>query len=165
MATQMVKAAWRYLRASGVPAALVAGGLLGVDQTFPDGWVFSGDLTGDPYRSVEGTGKCAVVLYTYDAWSAAGAMHTLRYPRLQIAVYADDTRDQLGNPVEHDAELRCEAVHWAIHPLFHDAANRVHAFDDLRVISSVQGSALSVMAIPNGDGAVRGVAAYDITLG
>lgn len=165
MATTLVKAAWRYLHDSGVPASLVSAGLLGVDDVFPGGWVFSGDLTGDPYRQVEGTGKCAVVLYSYDAWAPATTMHTLRFPRLQVAVYADDSRDPGGNPLTHDAETRCEAVHLAIHPLFHDPGNRVHAFSDLRVVSTVQGNALSLMAIPNGDGAVRGVAGYDITLG
>lgn len=167
MASSLVTAAWRYLMATPVPAALISSGLLGSDPTggpYARGWVFSGFLGGDPYRAVEGSGKCAVVLYQYDTWAPATQMHTLRYPRLLLAIYADDTRDTLGNPVTHDAEARVESIYAAVNPLFHDPGNRVRFFDRLRVISTIQGQGLSVMEIPNGDGAVRGTVAYDLTL-
>jgi hypothetical protein len=167
MATPLVKAAWRHVMDSPVPARLIFDGLLGRDPyngAYPDGWVFSGDLSGDPYRPVEGTGMCAVVIYTYDHWSPGSDRHTLLFPRLQIAIYADDSRDDNGNPTRHDAEERCVTVYRALRPLFHDAGNQVRQFGTMRVISTLESQSLSLMAIPNGDGAVRGVAAFDVTL-
>jgi hypothetical protein len=164
MAIRLVKAAYRYLMASGVPANLVSAGLLGTDPLYATGWVFSGDLTGDPFRAVEGTGKCAVVLYSFDHWAPSTQLHTARYPRLNVAIYADVSRDAQGNYTGHDAEDKAEAIYEQINPLFHDAANRVHAFDDLLVVSTLMGNPLSLMDIPDGDGAVRGLVAYDLTL-
>jgi hypothetical protein len=40
----------------------------------------------------------------------------------------------------------------------------VRQFGTMRVISTLESQSLSLMAIPNGDGAVRGVAAFDVTL-
>jgi hypothetical protein len=161
----LVTSAFRYLMASEQAFRLVQYGVIGADPpggAFANGWIFSGDLTGDPYRTVEGTGKCAVVLYTYDA----SQMHTMRYPRLHMAIYADASRTPgTLSPTTHDAQAKAEQVFTALNPLFHDPANRVRSFDGLRVLSTLQGGAFSLSLIPSGDGSIRGDVVYDVTLG
>lgn len=168
MPRPLVTAARRHLMASGIPANLISLGLLGADPSggaFADGWVFSGDLTGDPYRPIEGTATSAIVLHSYDDWAPSTLLHTARYPRLRITIYSDVSRDDDGNPSRgHDAENTAESIFLSINPLFHDAANRIHHFDTMPIISTVMGDGLTLMEMPDGDGAVMGTCSYDVTV-
>lgn len=170
MPIPIVTAAYRHLMASGVVSALVADGLLGADPAggpYESGWAFSGaadNIESSP-RNPGGTGKSALVLYSYDHWAAATMFHTLEYPRLHLAIYADCSRDSSGNRVKDDGDARAYEIWQRISPLFHDPGNQIHAFDDLRVISTLEGESLSIDEVPSGDGMMRAHVLYDITLG
>ena len=163
MPVPIVRAAWRYLMDSGALTDLV-GPTIGTDATWPAGWVFAGDRDGNPFRAAEGTGKVSVVLFSNDHWSAPGHNHTAQFPLLRVNIFADPDRDAGGQPTKHNAEDKAQAVYDRIRPLFHDAANRVSRFDDLPIISTVEGSSLGLFGVPEGDGTVMGVATYEIAL-
>jgi hypothetical protein len=164
--TDLLPQVYRYVTIDNadVVTALVTANLLGKDSLYPTGWVFTSDSEGKPARDIENSGKCAIVFSSYDSWSPQTRMHTSKFPRLSVHIYADVTRDAQGMPTKQDAEHKAKLVWKAISPLFHDAANRIHAFHDLPVISTIEGQAFSVFPVPNGDGAVRADVSYDLTL-
>lgn len=162
-------AAWLHLTGTpGLLTQLQAAGLGydpadGPDNEFASGWVFAGDPDGNPYRSVDGTGKAAVVLYSSGEWTLASQYRSTQYPRLYVAVYADHTRDpDTGAPLHHDAKNKVKAIRDLIHPLFHDPANQIHAFGPMRVHSTLQGGPWSVLPVPDKDGLLRGECAYNL---
>ncbi len=165
--SELVPAAFRYLLGSAPMQALLTEGVVGRDdpgETWEAGWVFAGDSTGEPYRDLENTGQCAVVITSYDQWSPATQMHSNEFPRLNLLIYADPGRDSMGNPLAHDAENKVKDVFGRLNSLFHDPGNRIHLFDDLYVVSTLQGGALSIGPVPNGDGLVQGRVSYDVAL-
>lgn len=156
--------AYRYFMASPVKAALIEQGLLGFDppgRPFEDGWVFRGDQD-TPYKEVTTSGKCAIVFESSTVWSTPSQFQqNVEFPRLDVAIYADASRDSKGNYIKHDAQDRAKAVFDAIKPLFHDAANRVHYFDTLMVVSTLLGSGPTIMPIPGADFAERLTASFN----
>lgn len=160
--------AWRYATADAGLLALVADGTIGADATgaypAPKGWIFRDINDERPPRNVEGTGKAAVLLGYWSHWSNQVRHHTTKFPILSVFIYADPTRDASGSPIAQDAESKVGKVWKEIDRLFHDAANKIHMFDTLRIVSSVESSPLGILDIPDGDGAVRGTVRYDITL-
>lgn len=143
--------AHRYLMSSGVPDQLRVEGLLGSDPKFPH-WVFVQQTNNRSFREVEGTGFAAVVLSSYESWSTPSQFQqSVKFPKLNLTIYADCSRDSLGNYTKHNGADRAMEIFDRVFPLFHDAANRVHWFDELRVISTLLGSGPSVMPIPDGD--------------
>jgi len=170
----MVYAARQHLLDSGVLTDLVDNPdpdvprdpekIIGADLQWPNGWVFAGDTEGRPYRVVEGTGKVCIVLFCNGPWSSPSRNHTTEFPLLRVNIYADPDRDENSAPTKHNAEDKIDQVYKLIKPLFHDAANVVHKFDIMPIISTVGGSALTLLEIPEGDGSVVGAATYEITL-
>jgi hypothetical protein len=159
----IVKPAYRYLMASGVPATLITDGLLGADPTYPTGWVFSGEQQGLPFREVENTGKCAIVLYSYDTWATPSMyQQNVAFPRLRLAIYADTERDAEGNYTKHDGDDRARAVWDRVWPLFHDARNIVRKFDTLHIVSTLLEGGPDLMPIPGGDNAHRLTASFRV---
>lgn len=161
-----------YIVNSGVPQQLMASTpqLLGYDPSggpydwAKGGWVMGSDPAGNPYRDVESTGLCAIVFYIADEWAAPATFRSAQYPRLHLQVWADPDRDADGSPTQHNAEDKARHIWRLLHPLFHDPANVIHAFDTLRVHSTVQGGTWSIMEVPNGDGSVRGDCTYNLHL-
>lgn len=160
----LLVAARRYLVDSGVPTRLISEGLLGSDDLYPEGWIFQDTADGSPFRDPENTGTCAIVLDSVDTWAAQNNHNTSTFPRLRITIFADPTRDPAGSPLKYDARVKARKVWEAVNPLFHDAANRVHAFDSLPIVSTLQGGGFSVQDVPNGDGQVRATCGYDLIL-
>ena len=176
---------WRYATADAGVQALVNDGTIGADP-FPAshtapwttghsayewhpafskyGWIFRDVNDERPPRNVESSGKAAVLFGYWSHWSQQVRHHTTKFPILSVFIYADPTRDAGGSPIAQDAESKVRKVWKEIDRLFHDAANKIHMFDTLRIVSSVESSPLSILDIPDGDGAVRGTVRYDITL-
>lgn len=132
---------------------------------YTDWWVFSGfDSEGNPFRNVEGTGLCAIVLLSRGQW-ATNRHNTARFPVLQVAVYADCSRDGAGNVAARDATLRCNVVAKLLRDTFHDASNGTHDWPNgLRVHSCVLQNDLSVTDVPKGDGVVRGLMTFEVAV-
>lgn len=159
---------WRYAVADAGLMQLVTDGVIGKDATggaYEAGWVFRDIGDQLPPRPVENTSKAAVLFSHVDHWSAQVRHHTTKFPILTVFLFADATRDPSNlNPIQQDAEHKVRVIWKEIDRLFHDSANKIHVFDQLRVVSTVEGSPLSIMDIPDGDGAVRGTVRYDIIL-
>lgn len=160
---------WRYATADAGLLALVTDGTIGKDADggaydAPQGWVFRDINDQRAPRPIEGTGKASVLFSQFDHWSNQTRFHTSKFPILTVFIFADVTRDGSGSPIAQDAEDKVRRVWREIDRLFHDAANEIHMFDTLRIVSSVESSPLSILDIPDGDGAVRGTVRYDITI-
>jgi hypothetical protein len=137
-----------------------------VTDAWHGGWVFQGYADdGGLYRTVEGTGKAAVVLLGRDTWGGPNQHNTAEFPLLRIHVFADCSRNKDGSTAARDQDERCYRVWNVLRPLFHDAANHVEYWDDLRIVSSVVQQDLSLMDVPSGDGLVRGSATVAVVLG
>lgn len=166
------QAAVEKILASTAVQALI-GTDIGQDATgegpFTAGWVFrSHDNEMSPYRDVQATGKACIVVAERESWTSPNLYNTAQFPTLFIVIYADSARATNGTsitPAQRDSRDRCQRVHQAVHPLFHDAANQDHNWPlGLRVISSVCQSELTMLDVINGDGKVQGVARYSISL-
>lgn len=95
--------------------------LIGAEEA-PDGslWVFQGlDADGRPFRDPEGSGKCVLVLSSRSEWSAPNKHNTFEFPKLQVLIYADSTRNEDGTPALRDAERKINKIHRAMDVLFH----------------------------------------------
>lgn len=173
--TDLLKASYMHVMNSERIQDLINSGIIGRDVApnpivYPYGWVFTSMTDDKPMRDVEGTGKCAVVLTYHDHWSPQTLWHSSKFPRLNVLIYADASRDTSGMITRRDAEDKAKLVWRAIDPLFHDSANRIRFFEDLAhpkflpIVSTVEGIAFSILEVPKGDGAVRASVSYDITL-
>jgi hypothetical protein len=163
----LLPAAYRYVMAQASVQALITDGTIGKDTVggaYASGWVFSGSNDGIPPRNVEGSEQCAILFMSYSHWSSAVRHHSGQFPILTVSIFADPDRDDNDSPIAKNAESKAKRVWDVIDPLFHDPRNVVHWFDTLPVISTVQGSPLSILDIPDGDGAVRGTARYNLHL-
>lgn len=167
---------WRYATASAGLLSLVTPDTTTVDPTrpigkdsvgdaFAVGWIFRDINDQRPPRPVENTGWVSVLFSHTAHWSNQPRHHTSKFPILTVFIFADPTRDASNsNPIKQDSEDKVRRVWKEIDKLFHDPANRIHAFDQLRIVSTVEGSPLSIMDIPGGDGMARGTVRYDIIL-
>lgn len=163
---------WHYAMADAGMQALVTDGIIGKDphgtlypQTvYTTGWIFRDVGHQRPARAVESTGKAAVVFSQVNWWSQQVRHHSTKFPILTVFIFADPDRDASGHPLTSDAEDKVRRVWREIDRLFHDPGNRIHTFDDLRIVSTVEGSPLNILPVPDGDGAVRGTVRYDIIL-
>jgi hypothetical protein len=95
--------------------------LIGAEAA-PDGslWIFQGlDAEGRPFRDPEGSGKCVLVLSARSEWSAPNRHNTFEFPRLQVLIYADSTRNEDGSPAIRDAEHKINKIRDVIDTVFH----------------------------------------------
>jgi hypothetical protein len=169
---------WRYAMADAGLLALVTPDVSTVNKLTPigrdpektpnnayeTGWIFRDVNDQRAPRAVESTGWASVLFSQSDHWSNQTRFHTSKFPILTVFIFADVTRDGSASPIAQDAEEKVRRVWREIDRLFHDASNRIHMFDALRIVSTVESSPLSIMDIPDGDGTVRGTVRYDITL-
>jgi hypothetical protein len=141
--------------------------LLGSDATYST-WIFRWR----PYVIVEGTSSAAIVLSRRAAHAAPNTHNTMRFPRLQVEIFADELRNAAGNPTRAArAEDYCESVFDVMDKYLHrpDAKGFYWGAegDDpgLRILSSWRLDELDVVDVPDGDGMVRGLVSYGVTLG
>jgi hypothetical protein len=87
-------------------------------------WLFVRELQ---TSQVEGSGKAAVVVREEGGWTRPNQHNTARFPRLSVEIFADCSRDPLGNIIRRDAEARARAV-WE---RFQQVLHRVDAFSEV----------------------------------
>jgi hypothetical protein len=157
--------------------ALTAAGLIGDEVgrdgsggqpsgPFSDGWLFAGfDNDGNPLRRVEGTGLSAITIQSRDSW-AVNEHNTQEFPVLVVSIYTDCLRDGMGNVASRDADMRCRRIAKVVRSTFHLPAGPNGDWPGgVRVTSSLSVQDLSLMDIPDSDGAVRGVLRFHLALG
>lgn len=125
-----------------------------------DIWLFQWKIR----AQVEGSGSAAAVFSTLGGWAAPAPAHTLHHPRLRLAVIADVSRDDAGQPAADDAEDRALAGSAAIDQLL-NFKDGVQTWGDLRVLSCHRLDEPFVESVPEGDGVLRAISHYGVTLG
>lgn len=142
------------------------------ESAFPI-WVFRGfQQNGSPYVSVEGTGTCAITLEHAGSWARRNRGNHLYFPEVRVYYHCDPTRDlSIGAPIRYDARDKCLTIHRqvlrALHvqnpgPSFMNWGPRDDGTGFLRVVTSYSGRDLVMNEIPQGDGAVEGVATFEM---
>lgn len=150
-------------RLASVPALTA---LLNSDATYPT-WLWRWKR----WRDVEGTGSCGMVLAVRNGWAGANAHNTARFPALQVEVLADVDRDadglHLGRGAEEKALEVYDVLDFELHRTSHETEWWGAAAGErgVRVISSVRGGEPTVQDVPDGDGMVRLLVTYNLTLG
>lgn len=153
------------LRAYGPFQDLVAGGLIGFDSTYPQGWVFQRTRNSpSSYRIVEGSGKSCVVLSARGTWTAPNIHNTAKFPNLQVEIFADSSRDANGNITMEDADRKCYQIYSVIDKLFHDVGSRNTWPLGIAIASCLRQSDIVIDDVPEGDGSVRGTFHYAVVL-
>ena len=129
-------------------------------------WLFQGlDDNGNPFRDPEGSGACVIVLAEHSGWSGPNPHNTAEFPKLQMLVYADSTRNEDGSPAIRDAVQKCKHVFKMLHPCFHLPSNQEedHLWSGMRVHSSLGDSPLTITDVPLTQNlTVRGERTYNI---
>lgn len=157
----------RFLNSDPVAsAALDELGTIGSDAVW-DRWIWEDNLNSE---EIENSQKCAIVLHTIGSWSAPNEYNTAKFPRLQIDIWGDPTRDPSTNaPTTPDAKQKVQDIFDALDPWLHQVTNGWMIWDDLRVISSKRSSEpiYSPIADSGGllNGGVMGTNYYNLTLG
>lgn len=170
LAEEVIPAARKKLLASPFFSPLI-GTDVGVDiagqGAFTDGWVFkSNDDTNGPYRSVENTGKAAVVISMRLPWGSPNRHNTAQFKQLEFTVYADQTRDTDNElSAKYDAEYRFYRVARAIAKEFHDAGNVDHWWPGSVYIGScVLYNDARIEDVAGKDGLVTGTLSFALEL-
>lgn len=94
---------------------------LGRDETAGI-WVFQGSDDLVPFRDPKGTGTSAVSVAVTGSWSS-NPHNTMNFPRLTVAVFADTSRGEGGEPILWDGHYRALRVWEALDAVLHDPAN------------------------------------------
>lgn len=151
--------------------------LLGPGATSPDVegkrvfdlWLFQWRL----YISMEGTGETAIVLSQRNGWTAPNPHNTMAFPTLQLEIYSDPRRD-LGNP---KTATGAEQKGLALVPVLDRYLHLVQRIDGpwswggtetdepVRVLGSQRLAEPEVMEVPSGDGLIRVLLRYGLSLG
>ncbi len=161
----------------GPPMSVLAGAGGAVPYTGSSSlWIFRGfSQTGEPYAHVEGTGSCAITLEQFSPWSPKTRGKSVEFPAIKVYYHCDVSRDGvLGAPVSYDARDKLLTLHKRVSRLLHVQNNPTGDFLNwgpkadgsgaLKVVTSVEGSGLSIQPIYNGDGMVEGQATYNLEL-
>lgn len=129
--------------------ALLSEPLIGV--LVSQSWVFQGlNDEGAPYRDPEGSGRVVIVVSALSEWSGMNAHNTAKFPRLQVLVYADATRDDLGAVPHNDARQKAAHVVSRMDKIFHLPQNQEEdqRWGELRIHSSLRQGTISVRDVP-----------------
>jgi hypothetical protein len=129
---------------------------------YPDGtpWLFQQDL----WQDLEGTGGTAAVIVVDSGWAAPNTYNTMRFPRLQLDLYADPIRDPARNITQPgETRRRLARLFDVFDQRLHQPAGREQFWGDIRVIGSIRLGEPSTVAVPEGDGLTRLQVFYAIT--
>ena len=80
--------------------------LVGRDATWTDGWIFTEDI----HARLEGTEKCAIVVSEVGTYTTMNAHNTMKFPRIEIDIWADPSRNDDGSVQVHDAKFKIEDI-------------------------------------------------------
>ncbi len=134
--------------------------VLGSDDDGP--WLFGYRL----WAVVEKSESTAVVISHDGGWAGANLEHTLRFPRLQIDIYADPRRD-MGNNGNDPGEVqrRVNHVFETLDKHLHRVDSGTQMWGGVRTVASARLTEPTIYAVPDGDGLLRAQIHYGITQG
>jgi hypothetical protein len=145
-------------------AELEAAGVHPAGGGWPETWVF----LWEPRVPVQGTGMCSVVLSVVRAWAGANRHNSLRFPTVQVEVYADIAREPSAAPDRRSAWEKAEGVWSIVDRVCHrpdgggftwGGPNGVFVVSSLRATGDPEWS-----EVPETDGVIRALARYDVEL-
>lgn len=161
--------------------SLLATGLIGVDSTWTQGWVFPDK----PRVLIENTQKCAVVLFEDDPWTDPNPHNRAEFATLVADIWADPTRNADKSVRKEDAEDKIRAVLAVLDRNFHlvhpsvprgapaylgqqgmpriwGTAAQVAARSGLTIVESKRASGPKMNPMANNPGGYRGRVEYHI---
>ncbi len=129
--------------------------------------------TGTPYvfahslwTAVEGSGNTAIVVRYGGGWAAANLHNTLRFPRLDVDVWADPKRDRGGNAVDPaEVQRRVMGVFAAVDARLHRPQSGVQMWGGVRTIACSRMNEPTVYPAPDGGGLLMLQVFYGVTTG
>lgn len=153
-------AALRFLNLGQPAADLDALGLLGSDSEWPR-WIWENNLN----NLIENSQKVAVVLSPASSWTSPNTFNSLRFPRLQVDIWADpDRNDDLSVSVQN-AKEKINLVHLAMRRYLHSVSPEIVFWDTLRVLGSSNSGDVTYSPVSDSNGAFMGQTFYNLTIG
>lgn len=144
-------AALRFLNQGEPAAALDATDLLGRDALWPR-WIWEERIQG----TIENSQKVAIVLSLNGTWTNPNSFNTLQFPRLQVDIWADPTRNSDNSVQLQDAKSKVYDTYMAIRPFLHNITPDIAFWDTTRVISSLVSADPTYNPVRDGNGACMG---------
>ena len=124
----------------------------------------------DERLQVQGSGRGSIVISTPGSWAGANTYNTLRFPRLQVEVYADIDRDEVAGPFYRSAQKKAQDIWVVVDAFLHRPGHRNMqwggASGTLRIVSWVRNSGEPDLSeVPDVDGVYRALCSYAVELG
>lgn len=133
---------------------------VGVGESIFSTFIFRGELG----VAIEGTGTSAIVVSSRSGWSAS--RNGQRFPYLQVEIYSDPDRDPALNPEERQtAREKAEGVFMAVDDVFHIPERGEVQWGSLRILSSLRSGEPDFSEVPDGDGLLRALVRYEVSMG
>jgi hypothetical protein len=121
-----------------------------------------------PYQTwavLENSSATACVISSDGGWAGANIHNTLRFPRLQVSIWADPNRDPNTAMDVGETRRRAERAWLAVDRHLHRTAGDAVMFGALRVIESTRLTEPIDLLVPDGDGLLELRTYYAITQG
>lgn len=118
------------------------------------------------WAEMEGTQSTCAILSNEGGWASPNIHNTLRFPRLELNIWADPIRDPINNLKNpHEVMLRIEAVFELFDRYLHRVAGETQMWGQIRTVACVRLTDPISYRVPDGDGLVRLMANYAVTQG
>lgn len=139
--------------------------VLAVLGSDPDGpWLFQYDLWAKAL--MEGSESTALVVSSDGGWAGPNLQNTLRFPRLQIDVYADPIRDQRSNMSDPgEVQRRAYQAFQVVDKHLHRVNSGTQMWGSVRTVSCNRLTEPVVYRVPDGDGLLRCQVYYAVVQG
>jgi len=96
--------------------SLVSSGLIASDSEWDNGWVFDNYIIP---RALDDKSYTTAVVVSERVWQDPNPHNTMKFPLLEVDIWAAPTRDSSGSIIERDADDLIEEVMAGIMPYFH----------------------------------------------
>lgn len=131
-------------------AALADAGVLGLDNTGL--FIFQGTDNNKPFRNVEGTGMCSVVVSSWQDGGPRSRFSSAHFMTLQILVFVDESRGINNSVANHDAQSKAFKVYNVFDPIFHDNRNISKEWWGLRILETESSGGPNIYPVEGEDG-------------
>jgi hypothetical protein len=131
---------------------------------FEDGtpWLSQDNLL----ETIETSQSQAIVVVRRGSWAAPNIYNTAKFPRMGLEIYVDPLRDEGNNIVDKvEARRRANYIYNIVDKYLHMPFGIDMMWGDVRVIGSVRNTDFDISPVSEGDGVLRGIGYYSISLG
>lgn len=130
-------------------AQLADAGILGSDSTGI--YIFQGTNNNKPFRNIEGTGMCSVVVSSWQDAGPGSRFNSVQSMTLQILVFVDESRGIDNSIANHDAQSKAFKVYNVFNGIFHDNKNLSKEWWGLRILDSVRSGGPNIYPVEGED--------------